>query len=175
MEKIITVTSELDAAAFRRFGFFDAFVVKRHWRGPALFSLILIAFAAAALWAGKEQSGLIAAVLLAVGLGLPLIYAGAFLGQLNRQAARFGLGRGRRIYTVALGPEGVTVHNLLREEKDLRLVWSDIWRVYRRNGCIYLYAAPSKAFLLPEGRADAPDHEVLEILGEKLDRSRLFL
>ena len=45
----ITVPVRLDSGTFRRFAFFDAFVVKRHWRAPALFSGLMFAFAALTL------------------------------------------------------------------------------------------------------------------------------
>ncbi len=174
MEKPVVIPVMLDAKTFRRFAFFDTFAVKKRGRKPVLFSLILLAFAAAALWLRKEQSGLIAAVLLVIGLGLPILYTGTFISQLNLQAERFKLNKGRKVYTVTLDNDGVTVHNLQREEEDLRLPWSDVWRAYRRKGCIYLYASPAKAFLLPAGQADAPDQEIVQLLRKKLPPSALF-
>ena len=72
----ITVPVRLDAGTFKRFSRFDMFVLRRRWVRPAAFALILMAFAVVALLSGKAQSGLIASVLLAVGLGLPLVYVG---------------------------------------------------------------------------------------------------
>lgn len=175
MEKSIAVSVTLDTHTFRRFALFDTFVVKKRGRKPILFSLILLAFAAAALWLRKEQSGMIAAVLLVIGLGLPILYIGVFISQLNMQAERFKLGKGRKVYTVTLENSGVTVHNLQQKEEDLQLSWEGIWRAYRRKDCVYLYASPAKAFLLPDGQADAPDREVLDALREKLPSSRPFL
>ena len=174
MEKRIVISVMLDAKTFRRFAFFDAFAVKKRGRKPILFSLILLAFAAAALWLRKEQSGMIAAVLLVIGLGLPILYIGTFISQLNLQAERFKLGKGRKVYTVTLENGGVTVHNLQQGEEDLHLPWNDVWRAYRRKDCVYLYASPAKAFLLPAGQADAPDQAIAEVLREKLPPSRLF-
>ena len=74
--RAITIPVRLDSRTFKRFALFDAFVVKRHWRGPALFAAVLLGFAALALLLRRAQSGLIAAVLLAVGLGLPFVYIG---------------------------------------------------------------------------------------------------
>ena len=175
MKRRITVSVTLDARTFRRFAFFDTFVIKKRGRKPVLFSLIQLVFAVAALWLRKEQSGMIAAVLLVIGLGLPILYIGTFMSQLNLQAERFKLGKGRKVYTVTLENSGVTVHNLQQEEETLRLSWDDVWRVYRRKSCVYLYASPAKAFLLPSGQADAPDQAILEALKEKLPSSKLFL
>ena len=78
MEREITVPVKLDARTFRRFSFFDTFVLRKRWIRPAAFAAILFAFALVALLSRKPQSGLIAAVLLVVGLGLPLVYVGTF-------------------------------------------------------------------------------------------------
>ena len=48
-----------------------------------------------------------AAVLLAVGLGLPMIYLGSFLGQVNRQAKANRLTPPRLVYTVTLDASGI--------------------------------------------------------------------
>ena len=82
----ITVAVKLDEKTFKRFARFDMFALRKKWIRPAVFSLILIAFAVIALLTRKEQSGLIAAVLLVVGIGLPLVYIGTFLSQVNMQA-----------------------------------------------------------------------------------------
>ena len=79
----ITVRTKLDEKTFKRFARFDMFVLRKKWIRPAVFSLIMIAFAVIALLSRKEQSGMIAAVLLVVGIGLPLVYIGTFLSQVN--------------------------------------------------------------------------------------------
>ena len=87
----ITVHVRLDAKTFRRFSRFDMLRLRRRWVRPTVFAAILIAFAAVALLTGRAQAGLIAAVLLAVGLGLPLVYFGSFLSQVNMQVMRYNL------------------------------------------------------------------------------------
>ena len=67
----IVISVRLDEKTFRRFARFDMLRLRKRWVKPALFALILCAFAFVALISRKPQSGLIAAVLLAVGLGLP--------------------------------------------------------------------------------------------------------
>ena len=81
---------KLDAKTFRRFCRFDMLRLRKRWVKPAVFALILCAFAFVALLARKPQSGMIAAVLLAVGLGLPIVYIGTFFSQVNLQVARYG-------------------------------------------------------------------------------------
>ena len=87
-EKSIVIHVRMDEKTFRRFARFDMFALRKKWVRPLVFSLIMIAFAFIALLARREQSGMIAAVLLAVGIGLPLVYIGTFLSQVNMQAAR---------------------------------------------------------------------------------------
>ena len=68
MEKIIVIPVRPDKKTFRRFARFDALILRKKWLRPTVFSLIMVAFAFVALLLRKEQSGLIAAVLLVVGV-----------------------------------------------------------------------------------------------------------
>ncbi len=164
----ITVRVKLDEKTFKRFARFDMLALRKKWIRPAAFALILIAFAFVALLARKEQSGMIAAVLLAVGIGLPLVYIGTFLSQVNMQAARAKLKPARPVYTVTLREEGVRIVNDQKEEEPQEVPWSTICQAFRKKGCIYLYVTAQKAFLLPQKQADAPDHEVWAYIREHL-------
>ena len=171
-ERKITVRVKLDEKTFKRFARFDMFTLRKKWVRPAVFSLILVAFAFAALMLRKEQSGMIAAVLLAVGIGLPVVYIGTFLSQVNMQAERQKLKPARSVYTVTLREAGITVENNHKKEDLLELEWSSVRKAYKRKGCIYLYVAAARAFLLPDGQADAPDGEVWRFLQEHLGTGR---
>ena len=164
----ITVRVKLDEKTFKRFARFDMFVLRKKWVRPLVFSLILIAFAVIALLARKEQSGLIAAVLLIVGIGLPLVYIGTFLSQVNMQALQAKLKPARPVYTVTMREEGIRVETNQKEEEPLETDWASIRKAYRRKGCIYLYVTAAKAFLLPDGQADAPDKDVWDFLVQHL-------
>ena len=168
----ITVNVKLDEKTFKRFARFDMFSLRKRWVRPALFSLILIAFAVIALLSRKEQSGMIAAVLLAVGIGLPVVYIGTFLSQVNMQAVRHKLKPARNVYTVALREEGVRVTNSQRKEEPLEIEWASVYKAFRRKGCIYLYVTAAKAFLLPDRQADAPDHDVWDFIREHLGEDK---
>ena len=150
----------LDAKTFRRFSRFDALRLRGKWRRPVIFALILVAFAVVALLSGKQQAGMIAAVLLVVGLGLPLVYFGSFLSQVNLQAARFGLDKPKAVYTVTLNADGVRVTNDRKAEDAVRLPWKDVQAAFRVKGCIYLYANAARAYLLPDGQGNAEAEEV---------------
>ena len=171
-EKKIVIPVRLDEKTFRRFARFDMFALRRKWVRPLVFSLILIAFALAALLARKAQSGMIAAVLLAVGIGLPVVYIGTFLSQVNMQAVRLKLKPARLVYTVTLREAGITVENNRKKEDLLELEWPALQRAFRRRGCIYLYVTAAKAFLLPDGQADVPDPEVWDYLVRHLGKEK---
>ena len=167
-KQTIVIPVKLDERTFKRFARFDMFALRKRWIRPLVFSLILIAFAFAALFSRREQSGLIAAVLLAVGIGLPVVYVGSFLSQVNVQAVRQKLKPARSVYTVTLREEGILVTNDQKAEAPLEMEWSALWKAFRKKGCIYLYVTPAKAFLLPDGQADAPDRDVWQVLTEHL-------
>ena len=167
-DKTITIPVRLDEKTFKRFARFDMFVLRKKWIRPVLFSVILIAFAVAALLIRKEQSGMIAAVLLTIGIGLPVVYIGSFLSQVNMQSLQRKLKPARSVYTVTLRESGILVRNDQRQEDPLEMDWTSIQRAFRRKGCVYLYVTPAKAFLLPDGQADVPDEEVWNYLEKHL-------
>ena len=171
-EKTVVIPVRLDEKTFKRFAFFDIFVFRKKWIRPLVFSLILIAFAFVALLARKEQSGLIAAVLLTVGIGLPIVYVGSFLSQVRLQAVRLKLKPARRVYTVTFRETGLIVENDMKKEDLLEMDWASIHCAFRKKGCIYLYASAAKAFLLPDGQADASVQEVWEYLLGHLGREK---
>ena len=167
-EKTIVIPVKLDEKTFRRFALFDMFALRKRWTRPVVFSLILIAFAFAALLIRKEQSGMIAAVLLTVGIGLPVVYFGSFFSQVNMQAVRQKLKPARGVYTVTLMNSGIHVENDRRKEDPLEMEWPAIQKAYRKKGCVYLYVTAAKAFLLPDGQANVPDSEVWQYLTDHL-------
>ena len=171
-ERTITVPVKLDEKTFRRFARFDMLRLRRRWVKPVVFALILCAFAVIALVTRLPQSGMIAAVLLVVGLGLPVTYVGMFLSQVNLQAAQWKLGKGRSVYTVRLAAEGFQVENDRKQENTGLVPWEKAAQAFRRKDCIYLYATPAKAFLLPKGQADAPDEEVWALIQKGIGPSK---
>ena len=171
-EKQIVIPVRLDEKTFKHFARFDMFVLRKKWGRPLVFSLILIAFAFVALIVRKEQSGMIAAVLLAVGIGLPVVYIGSFLSQVNMQAVKQKLKPARGVYTVTLREEGIRVENDQRKEDPLEMEWASVQKAFRKRGCIYLYVTAVKAFLLPDGQANAPDSEVWDYLTAHLSKEK---
>ena len=168
MRTQITVPVRLDEKTFKRFSRFDMFRLRKRWVRPVAFALILIAFAVVALLTRKPQAGMIAAVLLVVGLGLPLVYFGSFLSQVNLQAEQRGLGKGRAVYTVRLDFDGITVTNDLKEEPPVTVKWKDAPAAFRAKDCVYLYVSPARAFLLPNGQSDAGDEALWAYISEHM-------
>ena len=164
----IVVRVKLDERTFKRFSRFDTLKLRKKWARPAAFAGILAAFAAAALLSGKPQAGLVAAVLLAVGLGLPLVYFGTFLSQVNRQAVRLKLKPPRAVYTVRLDRKGVRVTNDQRDEETVSLKWDEVQAAFRARGCAYLYANAARAYLLPDSQASVPADELWAFLTDRL-------
>lgn len=175
----IVIPVKLDEKTFRRFARFDMLRLRKRWVRPAVFALIFCAFAMVALFSRLPQSGLISAVLLAVGLGLPIVYVGMFLSQVNLQADKWKLGKGRHVYTVTLRLRDFTVVNARKTGEAVTVPWAEARQAYRMWGCVYLYASPAKAFLLPDGQAGLPDAEVwnriVQGLGKEKCRVSLWL
>lgn len=157
----ITVPVKLDEKTFKRFARFDMLYLRKRWVRPAAFALILTAFAFVALFSGKKEAGMIAAVLLVIGLGLPIVYIGSFLSQVNMQAMGQRLGKeGRRVYDIRLTDGEIIVVNRSKTDERVALPWQDVKQAFRVKGCIYLYVHAARAFLIPDGQASAPADDV---------------
>jgi hypothetical protein len=156
---LITVPVMLDEKLLRRFSVFDLLTVKRMWRSPLLFALIMSGFAAVcfAMVGRAEGASLLGAVLLAVGLGLPLLYVFRFFSLIAAQVKRFGLERPRAVYTLSFSREenGVFAQNPGGESA--RYEWALLYGAFRVSGCVYLYVTKNRAFILPENQANGGD------------------
>ena len=72
----------------------------------------------------------------------------------------------------ACGGAKDSAQNDQQEEEPQEVTWDSIHKAFRRNGCIYLYVTPAKAFLLPSKQADAPDHEVWDFIRKRLGEDK---
>ncbi|MDO5112713.1 MAG: YcxB family protein [Clostridia bacterium] len=163
----ITVSAKIGADVFRRFAIFDTLRLKKRWRSPLLFALILSACACVCFFmrARREGALLLGFVLLGVGLGLPATYFLNFYLSLQAQCKKMRLDQPRLAYTLTFTPVGVHA-STEREQADY--AWEQLYRAYRVEGCTYLYPIPARVFLLPEGQADAPDDALWVMLQERL-------
>ena len=65
----ITIPVKMDRKQLRSFAMFDAFSLKKRWKKPVLFSIILTAFSIVCfLLTSFEQNRLLGTVLLVIGL-----------------------------------------------------------------------------------------------------------
>lgn len=171
-ETAVVIPVKLDEKTFKRFARFDMFTLRRRWVRPAIFSLAMILFSVLALLSRRPQSGLIAGVLLTVGVLLPVVYVGSFMSQVNLQAVQQKLKPAARVYTLRLEEYGVTVNNDRKKEETVYLKWEEIRQAYRVKGCVYLYVSVARAFLLPNGQANVSDDELWAYMEKHLGKEK---
>jgi hypothetical protein len=158
-DALVTVPVTLDEKALRRFTVFDMLTVKRMWRSPLIFALMMSGFATVCFFmVGRaEGAALLGGVLLTVGLGLPILYAFRFARLVDAQVKRHGLTRPRLVYTLGFSREenGVFAENPGGESA--RYEWARLSGAFRDSGCVYLYVTKNRAFILPENQANGGD------------------
>lgn len=139
----------MNEAVFRRFTMFDILQRRKQWRSPVLFTGIL-SFCACICFAFHRKDGavMLGIVLLAVGVGLSLIYALNFLLSLNKRILDLHLKTPQLVYTLCLTsePNGIGVDN---GREHACYSWAQIYHAYRDANATYLYITPNRAFLLP--------------------------
>lgn len=162
----MTVRVNLTPKTFRRFAMYDTFVLKKRWKLPVFFALIMLAFAAACFFLTDKQGHLgIGWLLTVIGIGLPVIWFVMFRLSLRTSVKTQKLPRA--VYTLIFSEEAVDIQSATKMEEHVRLPWDKIARLVRDKDCIYLYATEQKAFLLPSGQADVPDNELWDYLIRK--------
>lgn len=162
----MTVRVNLTPKTFRRFAMYDTFVLKKRWKLPVFFALIMLVFAAACFFLTDKQGHLgIGWLLTVIGIGLPVIWFVMFRLSLRTSVKTQKLPRA--VYTLIFSEEAVDIQSATKMEEHVRLPWDKIARLVRDKDCIYLYATEQKAFLLPSGQADVPDNELWDYLIRK--------
>lgn len=170
MKDTIIAVSRIDAKIFRRFAYFDTYRLKKRYRAPLGFLAIMLAFALCCIFlaADKPQARMLGGVLLFVGLLLPLAYFLMFALSVRAQTRE--LKQPRKAYTLTLGEE---LHiSAAGGKEQVKLPWNKVYGAYWLPGCIYLYAHPTKAFLLPDGQASVSPDEVFAFLREHIGEKR---
>lgn len=159
------VAARINAHAFRSFAVFDNFRLRRVWRSPLLFALILSVCACICflLQDRAEQAVLLGGILLALGLGLPIFYFLNFFLSIQKQIKKMKLDQQPKVaYTLTINKEdGVCITAGTRKTA---LAWSDLFGAYRVPGYIYLYAAVNRAYLLPEEQIDTDADQLWQLL-----------
>jgi len=166
-KSVITVPVRMDYKTLRDFSLFDTFLLKKHWIRPAIFGGIFLVFAIICFAAtNKEQNWLLGTVMLLIGLGMPAVYVGMFLSGVKGQAKKLKLPR--RVYTLNFSSSGVHIANDLKPDEQVDLDWKKIPAAFRCKKAIYLYAAPTRAFILPDGQGDATSDELWAMMEKHL-------
>lgn len=154
-----TVAVKIDSTVFKDFAFFDTFKRQRRWRSPVIFAVIMLLFSFIAFsQSGKvERATLLGGVLLSVGIVLPAVYFVSFERSVRAQIKKLGLIKPRQVYTLWLNQiDGIAV---TADHEQAAYRWNELFAAYRTGSVIYLYAAPTRAYLMPneqiEGGADA--------------------
>lgn len=153
------VPVKIDGNIFKHFALFDTFGRQRRWISPAVFGSIMLLFSLIAFsQTGKaQQAALLGSVLLGVGVLLPAIYFFSFDRSVRTQIKKLGLTKRRYVYTLELDKNNGVAVSADKEQTAYR--WDELFAAYRTSRGIYLYAAPTRAYLMPneqiEGGADA--------------------
>lgn len=171
--KTITVHVKMDYKTLRSFSMFDTFLLKKRGVRPLIFGAIFLFFAIICFAAtDKEQNWLLGTVMLLIAVGMPSVYVGFFLSQVKGLAKKLKLNPPRAVYTLAFNDQQVTIRNDLKQEDTVELPWDHIAAAFRVKKAIYLYATPMKAFILPDGQADATPDELWAMMVKKLPEGR---
>lgn len=173
--KTITAHVKMDEKTLRRFAFFNDILLRGRFIRPLVFAAIMLTFGIICFSARREGSVLLGTVLTVIGLGLPLVYFGTFFAQVKGQAKKLRLSPPRAVYTLAFGANGVHIKNDMRQEEEVDLPWDKAFAAYRRRQEIYFYAAPTRAFILPDGQADASPDELWAMLEARMPEGRTYL
>ena len=170
----VTTHVRMDAGIFRRFGFFDTFVLRRRWVSPAVFSGIFVIFAVICFCLReKAQSTLLGGVLLAVGLLLPACYFLSFYLQMNDQVRRLGIKKPKPVYSLVIGRSDIHITNDMKEEDEVVLPWGNVMGVWRDRRATYIYANAARAFILPDGQSDCSPAELWDFAAQCLPDEKL--
>ena len=119
---------------------------------------------------GGVFASLLGTVMLLIGLGMPAVYVGMFLSGVKGQAKKLKLPR--KVYTLTFSKSGVHISNDLKPEEQVDLEWQKIPAAFRCRNAIYLYAAPTRAFILPDGQGDASPDELWAMMEKHLRKGR---
>lgn len=170
LQQKIEVPVRIDSTAFQEFALFDTFRLRKRWRNPVLFAVILAAFACVcfAMNDGVNQAPLLGGVLLLVGLLLPLTYFFNFFHSVKDQAKKMGLENVRHVYTVILTQDGITHRTATNPPQVTVTPWDKAYGAWRTAYSIYLYVDMNHAYLMPAGQGSCSDDEIWACLQEKL-------
>ena len=164
MAKPIEIHVRLDAGAFRRYCAFDTFRRQRRWFPPVMVGMALVTLALGGLLNLIPMGESVAGVLMGLGIAVPLVAFGLYAIQIEAQIASQKLKEAPEVYALRFTDDGVRVTNGQNDGAPVELAWRQLWAAFRRRDCVYLYATPDRAFILPNGQANVADEAVWKCL-----------
>lgn len=167
----IKIRVHLDEKTFTDFVAFNTFKLNKTMKQPIAFCCIMLVFALICILTNRPQSVMTALILSAAGLGLPLYRLIHFKLSTRKSIRTSGLPRDA--YELILGEREVSIQSLAEGGNSASLKWKEFHHVYRVKDCIYLYAMPQRAFLLPDGQAqDANADEVWKWITRHMNKDK---
>lgn len=168
-EEAILVPSKISRRIFLRFALFDVFRHRKQWKRPLIFAVIFAALSGVCLAFRDRQEGaaLLGYTLLAVGIGLPLVYLLSYFLSLRQQIRRMNLQEEQVFYTLRLDAAGVQA---AAGGQEAFCPWEKLYMACRVSDCFYLYVTRRQAYLLPDGPYS---EDVWNLLQTRLPREKL--
>lgn len=147
-QNTLVIQSRISPEVFREFAVFDTICRQKRFLRPLVFAAIMAAFAAVCFSqrGQRPQAALLGGVLLAVGLGLPLVYFATFFYSVYKQAGQLKGKKAPLAYSVELSPEGAAV---IAGQERRQYRWDEFLWVYRIRRSTCLYISAGRAYLLP--------------------------
>lgn len=172
----ITIDVWLDGKTYKRFSVFDTILRGRRWVRPLVFAVIFCVLAAICIIfkARLSQAVLLAAVLLAVGLGLPAAYFATYFITLNQKVDKLKIkSQKRRAYSLCLTeqPDGIQV--VTPKGDSSRFIWKKAFAAYSRKDAIYLYVEAGKAYIIPRECAKEEWEAVWRLIAKMMPKEKL--
>lgn len=176
MNQSFEIPVHLNSKLFRQFAIFDGIKRTKRLRGLFAFSALTISAGALAFFLGEgveEGASTLVIILVGIGVLLPVLYLGTFMRSIRYQIRRFGLDKGRHVYTLNLSPQpdGIKIQG---DGEEVAHAWKDIFALYRLDGCMYLYVHPRQAFLLPEVQITAGAENLWTMLKQQIASEKVF-
>lgn len=165
----MTIQSYLTRDLFRNFTVFDILKRRKLYKSPVIFALILSACAAISFAMNKVQGAVfLGCVLLAVGLGMPVMYFATFFSSLKKSVKAQKLDTPRLVYSVELA----TMIKVSNEKETASYEWEKCHSAFFNKDCIYLFITKDRAFLLPLANMYGKEEEVWSFIKQKLGTTK---
>lgn len=166
-KKELLIPARITAPVFQEFAAYDAMIRQKRWRGPMAF-LLIFALLSALCYSQAQRlrgAGILATVLLAVGVGLPLAYFVNFYLSVKDQGKKLGGEKAPIAYTVRLREEGILAEN---GKERVTLGWQQLHGASRLSHSVCLYVSARQAYLLPGEAEEKEGREIWEWVTEHM-------